>query len=247
MKAKVLSRRTVTYAAIVSVIVIAASVTGAEAGSHRRSGTPDSEEVESVVPNAAVAAPGALPADSRFAPTETTVFRLAATLTEYKLEEDSDFHLILSDGAGHTLISEIPDPVCVGAGSPLAGSISDARAAFDARYTATGRFQTANVPVTVTGVGFFDFLHGQTSVVPNGMELHAVLDVTFTAVRADGGPQRHPLRVHRPPLLAEIRAEPRRQRLLRGAGCALPAPSTRRAAWLPTAFGPSPGDPSRPA
>ncbi len=35
------------------------------------------------------------------------------------------------------------------------------------------------MPVTVTGVGFFDFLHGQTGVAPNGIELHAVLDVQF--------------------------------------------------------------------
>ena len=28
----------------------------------------------------------------------------------------------------------------------------------------------------VTGVAFFDFLHGQTGVAPNGIELHPVLD-----------------------------------------------------------------------
>jgi len=33
--------------------------------------------------------------------------------------------------------------------------------------------------VTITGVGFFDFLHGQTGVAPNGIELHAVLDIQF--------------------------------------------------------------------
>jgi hypothetical protein len=27
----------------------------------------------------------------------------------------------------------------------------------------------------VTGVAFFDFLHGQTGVAPNGIELHPVL------------------------------------------------------------------------
>ncbi|HEU5269390.1 MAG TPA: hypothetical protein VFU36_05640 [Jatrophihabitans sp.] len=52
-----------------------------------------------------------------------------------------------------------------------------ARTEFDAKYTATGSFQTANVAVTVTGVGFFDFDHGQTGVAPNAIELHAVLDV----------------------------------------------------------------------
>jgi hypothetical protein len=35
------------------------------------------------------------------------------------------------------------------------------------------------VPVTVTGVGFFDRIHGQTGVAPNGIELHPVLDIQF--------------------------------------------------------------------
>ncbi|SEP53889.1 Ig domain-containing protein [Amycolatopsis saalfeldensis] len=123
--------------------------------------------------------PGSLPADTRIQPTETTVFRLKATLTQYKLESDSDYHLVMSDGAGHTMITEIPDPACVGSASPLTSSIQKSRAEFNAKYTPTGSFQTANVPVTVTGVGFFDFLHGQTGVAPNGIELHAVLDIQF--------------------------------------------------------------------
>ena len=36
------------------------------------------------------------------------------------------------------------------------------------------------MPVTVTGVRFFDFLHGQTGVAPNGIELHPVLDIQFS-------------------------------------------------------------------
>jgi hypothetical protein len=128
---------------------------------------------------AALPKPGTLPANNRVAPTEDTVYQLRATLTQYKLEADSDYHLVLSDGSGHTMISEIPDPACVGSTSPLTSSIQKARSQFDAKYTATTSFQTANVPVTVTGVGFFDFLHGQTGVAPNGIELHAVLDVQF--------------------------------------------------------------------
>jgi len=85
---------------------------------------------------------------------------------------------VIVDGASH-MIAEIPDPVCVGSTSPLLTSIQKARSEFDATYTPTGSFQTANVPVTVTGVGFFDFLHGQTGVAPSGIELHAVLDVQF--------------------------------------------------------------------
>ena len=124
-------------------------------------------------------APTNLPANNRIQPTETTVFQLQATLTEYKLESDSDYHLILSDGSGNTMISEIPSPSCVASSSVLLSSIQNARSEFDARYTPTDSFQTANIPVTITGVGFFDFLHGQTGVAPNGIELHAVLDIQF--------------------------------------------------------------------
>jgi hypothetical protein len=124
-------------------------------------------------------APITLPSNNRIQPTETTVFQLDATLTEYKLEPDSDYHLVLSDGSGNTMISEIPSPACVGSTSVLLPGIQNARSEFDAHYTATSSFQTANVPVIVIGIGFFDFLHGQTGVAPNGIELHAVLDINF--------------------------------------------------------------------
>ncbi len=124
-------------------------------------------------------APTTLPANNRIQPTETTVFQLSAMLTEYKLESDSDYHLILSDSSGNTMIAEIASPACVASSSVLLSGIQSARSEFNARYTPTSSFQTANVPVTVTGVGFFDFLHGQTGVAPNGIELHAVLDVQF--------------------------------------------------------------------
>ena len=32
---------------------------------------------------------------------------------------------------------------------------------------------------TITGVGFFDVLHGQTGVAPNGIELHPVIGFTL--------------------------------------------------------------------
>ncbi|SHM92778.1 hypothetical protein SAMN05216499_116126 [Actinacidiphila paucisporea] len=139
----------------------------------------------------ALTAPSSLPANNRVKPTETTVFTLSATLTQYKLEADSDYHLVLNDTSGHTMIAEIPDPACVGAGSPLLSGIQKARGEFDSKYSVTGSFQTANVPVTVTGVGFFDFKHGQTGVAPNGIELHSVLDIRFgggTTGGTTGGP-----------------------------------------------------------
>ncbi|BCJ37989.1 hypothetical protein Athai_54920 [Actinocatenispora thailandica] len=134
-----------------------------------------------------LAKPPSLPSDSRIQPTETTVFQVSATLTEYKLEGDSDYHLVIQDSSGNTMIVEIPDPACVGSTSPLKSDITTARNELDAKYTPTGSFQTADVPVTVTGVGFFDFLHGQTGVAPNGIELHAVLGITFGTSSGGGG------------------------------------------------------------
>jgi hypothetical protein len=122
--------------------------------------------------------PGSLPADNRIRPTETTVYSIAATMTIYKHETDSDYHVVISDGT-RTMIVESADSGCVGPGSPLAAGIQNARAELDARLTPTSNFKTANLPITVIGVGFFDFLHGQTGVAPNGVELHPLLDVQF--------------------------------------------------------------------
>jgi hypothetical protein len=123
--------------------------------------------------------PNPIPANNRISPYETTVWVINATLTQYKLEDDSDYHLILSDASGNTMIAEIPLPGCVGSGSPFLSKITSARNAFNAKYTPTGSFKTANIPVQITGVGMFDFLHGQTGVAPNGIELHPVLSIVF--------------------------------------------------------------------
>src|SRR5262249_3828016 len=127
----------------------------------------------------ALTAPNPIPANNRVVPTETTVWVLNATLTKYKREGDSDYHLVLDDGAGHTMIAEIPASACVAAASPFASGIAHARAQFDARFTATSSFKATSTPVRITGVGMFDFLHGQTGVAPNGIELHPVIDIIF--------------------------------------------------------------------
>ncbi len=124
-------------------------------------------------------APPAAPA-GRLAPVETTVFQVKAILTDYKVEADRDEHLALLDpNGGGTLIAEIPSPSCVGTSSAFAEAIAMARADFDARFTATGSYRRTSVPVTVTGVGFFDRVHGQRGVAVNGIELHPVLSITF--------------------------------------------------------------------
>lgn len=125
--------------------------------------------------------------NARVTPIETTVYVVDATITFYKKEADVDYDIVLDDGNGHTLISEIPSPACIITSiaprvlvpSPLSAGIANAREKFDARLTALTFFQTVSIPVRVTGVGFFDFEHGQTGVAPNAIELHPVLDISF--------------------------------------------------------------------
>jgi hypothetical protein len=129
--------------------------------------------------------PASLPSNGRVAPRETTQYRLSGTLTKYVRESDSDYHLVIQDSAGRTMIIELPASNCVGAGSPFGPGISRARSQFDARFTATTSMKTTSTAVTIKGVGFWDFLHGQTGVAPNGIEVHPVLDITFGASAAN--------------------------------------------------------------
>ena len=127
---------------------------------------------------ALVALPALTPDTSRASPTETTLWELKnVTLTELKEESDSDYHLVISDGT-HTMIAEIPNPRC-GVGSPWHCYYSRARAEIDSAYTVTAAPKYPAAVVTVRGIGFFDFAHGQAGVAPNAIELHPVLQLCF--------------------------------------------------------------------
>ncbi|MBV9240507.1 MAG: carboxypeptidase regulatory-like domain-containing protein [Acidobacteria bacterium] len=129
--------------------------------------------------------PSPIPANSRVAPAETTQWVINGTLVQYKLESDSDYHLVTQDGSGNTMVTEIPypgaSPACVTSSSAFFAGIWGARCKFDGSglARATTSFQTANVPVRIVGVGMFDFAHGQTGAAPNQLEIHAILDITF--------------------------------------------------------------------
>jgi len=140
----------------------------------------------------------------RIQPVETTVWVITAFFTAYAPEADSDYHLAVDDEQGRTMIVEIPSPDCVGTQSPFLSGIQRAREQFEAARTELdptlhpdGDFKVAQppIPVQITGVGFFDKLHHQRGLAPNGIELHPVLDIQFnpaptpaaSELIADGG------------------------------------------------------------
>jgi hypothetical protein len=123
--------------------------------------------------------PAVLPRLSRVPPVETTVWAVDGVLLRYKVEEDSDVHVVLADASGHTMIVELPAPQCVSASSPFLPAIKTMRAAFTARFHPTHYWQRPRLRVHVVGVGFFDRPHGQIGAAPNYLELHPVLSLTL--------------------------------------------------------------------
>ena len=119
--------------------------------------------------------PASLPADRRVAPVERQTYKVRALYVGHKLEADEDFHIVIADGEdpSKTMIAEIPSPDCAGAcASGHAEEFRKARAVIMGLGD-----QVSPLTLVVTGVGFFDFLHGQTGVAPNGIELHPVLKI----------------------------------------------------------------------
>jgi hypothetical protein len=123
--------------------------------------------------------PAYKPPTGRVAPVELTTYRVHARLVEYVREADGDYHLVLADRHGRTMVAEIPNPSCVAKISPVKAAIRSARAHMDARLSVTTGFKATNRRVVVRGIGFFDYFHGQTGMAPDDLELHPVTALRF--------------------------------------------------------------------
>jgi hypothetical protein len=141
--------------------------------------------------------------DNKFRlPEETKVYVVQGFLALFKNESDTDYHLVITDASlrytpggpgtagmetGTSFIAEIPDPDCTtGAhGDPAVHSVfaTQLRAARDKFETqfpnGKGADTPVNLPVTVTGVAFYDRQHLQTGRAINGLELHPLIDIQF--------------------------------------------------------------------
>jgi hypothetical protein len=126
--------------------------------------------------------PVTLPRLRRVRPVETTVWAVDGVLLRYKVEEDSDVHVVLADTGGRTMIVELAAPQCVGSSSPFLPAIRAVRRAFVARFHPTAYWQRPRIRVHVVGVGFFDYKHGQSGVAPNAIELHPVVAMRWAGM-----------------------------------------------------------------
>jgi hypothetical protein len=127
----------------------------------------------------ALPVPGPIKIHTPRYPAETATYRVSGRLVGFKLEADSDIHVVIAGTSGATMIVEIPDPSCIGTAKH--GEISQAHADFIRAFGQPLRQfnRPAGTPsLRVVGVLFFDVSHGQVGVAPNGVELHPVLAVS---------------------------------------------------------------------
>jgi hypothetical protein len=112
---------------------------------------------------------------------------------------DKDYHLVLEDPSDpetsvssdptcqllnprahdissyETVIAEIPDPSCLDPSNSWQALIRDARSVFDSSFSPGQSPKRVSQLVSLRGVRFFDVVHGQLGVAPNGIEIHPVL------------------------------------------------------------------------
>ena len=113
---------------------------------------------------------------------EDTVYSITCQLVEYKYESDQDYHVVIKTigSASETMVAEIADPTCAGiSNTSRFQQMTALRIWFTNRYHPTGSFAFTSDTVVLTGVGFFDFAHGQTGAAPNQREIHPILSMSL--------------------------------------------------------------------
>ncbi len=117
--------------------------------------------------------------DHRFRGAERHTYRLRARLTQFRLEDDGDIHLVLQNRSGKDMIAEIPRPGCVATSSLWKRAIRATRSTFTNHYLVTTSWHFVNRRIRIRGLGFFDEVHNVTGQAPNGIELHPVTHIRF--------------------------------------------------------------------
>jgi hypothetical protein len=114
--------------------------------------------------------------------TETNVYEIEAYVVEFKKEADQDYHVVISDlETGENMVIEIVDPDCPGIRTTSRyQALKKVRDWFTDEFNPTQSFKNTHKKVKLTGVGFFDYLHGQRGMSDNGREIHPVLKMEYS-------------------------------------------------------------------
>jgi hypothetical protein len=110
--------------------------------------------------------------DNRTFSEEFRVYEATGIVQLTRSEDDSDIHIVLADlnNPTQTIVIEVVHPACA-LTSPYLSMLSQARATYESLGPLTGK------TVTVRGVGFYDFAHGQTGRSQSCIELHPIIGI----------------------------------------------------------------------
>jgi len=110
---------------------------------------------------------------------ERTIYDVEATIVAHKLQMSGSYHLDLQGETGATMIANCVDPQHVDAESRWAQQIATVRAEVEKKLSPRAVYVSGSWPVRISGVGFFNQVHGQHGVAPNGIELTPVLSIQW--------------------------------------------------------------------
>jgi len=119
--------------------------------------------------------------EHRLPPVETTIYSVEGTVTAYKEEMSGDYHLVVADDSGQTMIvaAPNPNPAFVSPSSRWAKEIAAVHKTIKDRLNPTSLFTETNLRVRVAGVGYFSYPHGARGEAKNALQLHPVTSIEF--------------------------------------------------------------------
>lgn len=110
---------------------------------------------------------------------EFNIYEIKCRIREYRKEDDGDYHLVLVDlkDTTSTIVGEIVNPLCtdISKNNNYLNTFISTRSEFEKMKIAHNKVKSGTY--TVIGVCFFDKIHGQLGVAPNGVELHPIMDI----------------------------------------------------------------------
>jgi len=110
---------------------------------------------------------------------ERTIYEVEAVIVACKLQMSGSYHLNLKGGTGWTMIANCVDPRFVDTGSRWAKQIAAVRKEIRERLNPGPAYAHGSWHVRITGIGFFNQVHGQSGVASNGIELTPVLSIEW--------------------------------------------------------------------
>ncbi len=117
--------------------------------------------------------------DRRAEDVERTIYEVEAIVVACKLQMSGSYHLNLEGTTGQTMIANSVDPERIGRRSRWAKQIAIVRQNVWNKLEPGTTYSRGKWPARIRGIGFFNLIHGQSGVAPNGLELTPILDIEW--------------------------------------------------------------------